>query len=244
MDANEMSYEFDVLFDKIASFSSPGYTAKEKSVFLTKAEEILCNRYQSAEFAEKRRRDLANMTRTVLIQTPSSTQDVSKPNAVRYDLPADLMYIESEFVTVTSTKACFDNSKLARNQIPVIPKREDEYVIQIRNPHKKPLLEGSTYDCVWRLDFYDNTAANGGTGRVDLITDGTFDVVAYRVTYFKKPAGIVPVIPGDTSTTTQVDSELNFTAHREIVDIAIRIAAGVTNPQDYQIKLNEEKINN
>jgi hypothetical protein len=41
-----------------------------------------------------------------------------------------------------------------------------------------------------------------------------------------------------------VDSELGSTVHRELVEIAVRIAAGVTTPQEYQIKLNEEQLNN
>ena len=67
MNADEMGYQFDVLFDKIASFSSPGYTDKEKSVFLTKAEDILVKRYQPAEYLERRRQDMANLTRTASI---------------------------------------------------------------------------------------------------------------------------------------------------------------------------------
>lgn len=236
MNANEMSYEFDLLFDKIASFSSPGYTAKEKGVFLTKAEEIFTNRYQKAEFTEKRRRDLANLTRTQDISTSSTTQDTGKPNGTRYDLPLDLMYIESEEVTVTSSDDCFDGNRIA-----VVPKPEDVYAIQIKNPHKKPLLKGSTYDCAWRMDFYDNS---NGIKRVDLITDGTFSINTYHLTYYKKPVGITPLLSGDSSTTVQVDSELNFTCHREIVEIAIRIAAGSVDPQEYQIKMNEEQINN
>ena len=231
-----MAYEFDVLYDKIASLDSPGYTAKEKSVFLTKAQEIFVDRYGKAEYVERRRRDLANLTRNSDISNASTTQDTGKPNGTRYDLPTDLMYIESEEVTIGHSNTCFNG-----NRIMVIPQTEDGYNLQKYNPFRKPQVKGSDYDCFWRMDFYDNT---NGTKRVDIITDGTATTTTYHVTYIKTPVDIVPVISGDSSTTTQSDCELNDTSHREIVDIAIRIASGITQPQEYQVKMNEEKINN
>jgi hypothetical protein len=235
MDANEMSYEFDVLYDKIASQSSPGYTDREKSVILSKAQEILVKRYQPSEYKEQRRRDMANLTRNVDITTASTTQDTGKPNGTRYDLPTDFMYFEGEEVTVSSSNACFTG-----NRILVDPTTEDEYSLKIKNPFEKPQLTGSDYDTVLRMDFWDNT---NGTKRIELITDGTFTITTYHVAYFKQPVNIVP-FTGDGTTTAQVDCELNPTIHRELIEVAIRIAAGITQPQEYQIKLNEEQINN
>jgi hypothetical protein len=110
MNANEMSYEFDVLYDRVASAGSPGYTDKEKSVFLTKAELVLIDRYAPREYTERRRRDFANITSSVDITTQS--------------LPSDFMYAESEEVTISSSNTCFDSSRIM-----VLPKREDEYVL-------------------------------------------------------------------------------------------------------------------
>jgi len=230
-----MLYEFEVLYDKIASDSSPGYSNKEISVFLTKAEDIVVKKYQPSEWLERRRRDMANLTKSINISTPSVTQDIGKPNGVRYDLPSDFMYMESEEVTVDSTDECLNGKRIL-----VYPEREDSYSLQIKNPFKNPQLTGSAYDNVWRMDFYNNL---NGTKRVDLITDGTYTVNTYHLTYFKQPQGIVPMT-GDGTTTAQLDCELNSTIHHEIVELAVRIASGVTNPREYQIKLNEEKINN
>lgn len=235
MNANEMSYQFDVLFDKIASLSSPGYTDQEKSVFLTRAEDILVKRYQPAEYLERRRQDMANLTRVVDITAASTTQDIGKPNGTRYDLPSDFMYHESEEVTIDSSTACYDG-----NRIMVTAGREDEYSIQIKNPFVRPQVIGSDYDCAWRMDFYDNT---NGIKRVQLITDGTFTIDTYHLTYFKQPIGITP-FTGDGSTSARVDCELGTTVHHELVEIAVRIAAGIATPQEYQIKMNEEQINN
>jgi len=236
MDANEMSYQFDVLYDSIASLTSPGYTAKEKSLLLTNAQDIVVDKLQPKEFKEKNRRALDNILRTVDISTASVTQGTGKPNGSRYDLPSDFMYHESEEVTVSSTADCFNG-----NRIMVHAGRQDEYSIQIKNPHKKPMLSGSDYDNVWRLDYNDNT---NGIKRVDLITDGTFTIATYHLTYMKRPGPITPLLSGDTSTTVQSDCELDISIHRQIVETAIRIATGITNPQEYQIKINEETLNN
>jgi len=250
MTANEMSYEFDILYDKIASLSSPGYTDKEKSVFLSKAQEILVKRYQPAEYKERRRQDMSNMTKSVNISSASSTQDISKPNSTRYDLPLDFMYHESEEVTIGSTTTCYNGRRIM-----VRPATEDEYSLQIKNPHEKPILAGTDYDCVWRMDFYpylvqDKAVAGVLTptytsyGRVNLITDGVFTITTYHLTYFAQPVDIVPFNGFDGTTTAAVDCELNDTIHRELVEVAVRVASGTTTPQDYQLKLNEEKTNN
>ena len=234
MDANEMTYMFDILYDKIASASSPGYTAREIGAFLTKAEKVFVNRYQSDENDDRRRMDLSPIKRTAQISTPSTSQDIGKPNGYRFNLPADFLYMLSEEAVVGSSNDCLNN-----NRVRVVPKREDEYSIQIHNPLKRPELKGSAGDLVWRLTYGVDT-----TKRVDLITDGTFTIGSYFVTYYKVPNEIVPVIAGDSSTTTQSDSELSDSCHEEVVEMAVRIAAGVTTPQEYNLKLNEEKINN
>jgi len=241
-----MAYQFDILYDKIASESSPGYTSREKGVFLTKAQTIFVDGYYSKEHSGRRARDLDNIKVTAKLTTQSATQDEGKPFGTRYDLPSDFLYSMSEEVTVTSSNECLDGRRIR-----VIPKREDEYAIQILNPFKRPSLKGSAGDLAWSMTFrsYPNPSVLGAVGdnlikRVDLITDGTFDINEYYLTYIKVPNDIIPVTAGDNSTTSQSNCELNPSSHDEIVEIAVRIATGVTNPQEYQIKLNEEKLNN
>jgi hypothetical protein len=235
MDANEMVYRFDILYDKIASGSSPGYTNREKSVFLTKAQGVLVDKYQSLEGDESRRVNLSNIKKTIEITTPSAIQGAGKPFGYRYDLPSDYLHPLSEEVTVVSLNECLNG-----NRVRVVPKREDEYSIQIHNPLKRPSVIGSAGDLVWRLFSGDD----GTNNRVDIITDGTFTISSYFLTYYRQSADIIPVTAGDPSTTVRSDSEVNSSCHEEIVEIAVRIASGVATPQDYQIALNEEKINN
>ena len=57
MTSNEMQYEFNVLYDKISSAGSPGYTDKEVGVLLTKAQQTylqeIFDPYKSFEETEK-----------------------------------------------------------------------------------------------------------------------------------------------------------------------------------------------
>lgn len=237
MDANQMRYEFDVLFDKITSLDSPGYTDREVSVFLTKAQDIFIkngyNPFNSLEQTDRRRREFVELKRNYNSSTPSTSQVGVNPNGTFYDLPADFMLPLKEECTIASSNPCIQNTRISINVI-----TEDEYTIQLKNPFKRPAAQGLDTDFAWRLDFSQN-----GNKRVELITDGTFTISTYHLRYLKEPQDIVPVT-GDGTTTTQLDCELDNLSHREIIDIAVRIAAGVTTPQDYQIKVNEERVNN
>ena len=231
-----MRYEFDVLFDKITSLDSPGYTDQEVSVFLTKAQEIFIksgyNPFNSLEQNDRRRREFVELKRNYTSSTPSVNQVGVNPNGYFFDLPLDFMLPLKEECTILSSNACANNTRIPLNII-----TEDEYTIQLRNPFKKPEAKGLDTDFAWRLDF-----SQSGNKRVELISDGTFTFGTYHLRYLKEPQDIIPF--GDGSTLVQQDCELDNLSHREIVDIAVRIAAGVTTPQDYQIKVNEEKINN
>lgn len=242
MNANEMSYQFDVLFDKIASFDSPGYTAKEKSVLLTKAQDIFIDKNYQDDHSEKSKKDFSEITNSVFLTSlSSSTTYEPKPNGVFFDVPDDLLYVKSEAVNVNSSNLCLNGYRVR-----VKPVRDDEYELQKHNPHKKPKVIGASHDLIWSLPVSDylNTSTGTTKKRVQLISDGSVSIVGYYLTYLRKPNDIVPLLTGDSSTTTQSDCELGESSHREIVEIAIRIASGAIESQGYQIKLNEEKINN
>lgn len=239
MDANAMKNEFLVLYDKVTSSSAPGYTNAEISIFLSKAQESIIDeafdsqKERSSQETEKRRREFDELIRAAT-PTPSATQTYAHPNGVFFDLPSDFLYAMSEEVTTSSSDAC--NSGV---RVRVKPITEDEYAATIRNPLKKPYVSGGN-GLVWRMDF---SAATAGTKRVELITDSTFTVGTYHLRYLKQPVDIVPYDSTDTSTSAQVDCEMPIPVHRSIVERAVRIATGVTNPQEYQIKLNEENLN-
>lgn len=232
MTAAELKENFLVLYDKVTNFAAPGYEDYEINIFLNKAQEQLIKRYynykgnkykEGFEETEKRRKDLSELTRNADLSATSisSSQSGISPNGVLYDLPSELLYTLREEVTIKSNDSCLNG-----NRISVKPITHDEYTINKKNPFKRP---DSTL--VWRLDYgRDNQTTN--QRRHELITDGSFNITTYHLRYLKRPLDI------DVNGTT---SELDESVHREIIDIAVRIAAGITDPASYQIKVNEEQ---
>ena len=232
MTAVEMRDLFFILYDKITNLAAPGYTDGEISDFLNKAQLQFVkhrynekgNKYQEGfEETEKRRKDLAQLTRN-LVAGISSDQTGVSPNGVFYDLPEGFMYTLREEATITSSDDCVDGQRIY-----IKPITHDEYAINLLNPFKKP-----DTTVAWRLD-YSNTSPVSGTAtkRHELVTDGTYSVGTYHLRYLNMPSNI-DIAGGITS-------ELDPSVHEEVVDAAVRIAAGITDPGSYQIKVIEEQ---
>jgi hypothetical protein len=224
MTSNEMQYEFNVLYDKISSAGSPGYTDKEVGVLLTKAQQ------KSFEETEKRRKDFG-LIKYPFTGTLSATQTGVHTNGYLYELPTDTLYIVQEEAVIASAGTCYNG-----DTVKIKPVTEDEYNLNIKNPYRKP----SPAHLIWRMDF--NNPNDFQVPRHELITDGTFTITTYRGRYLKYPQDIVPY-NNDGTTTTAQNCELPEIAHRPIIDIAVRMAVAVTNPPEYQVKLNEQKVN-
>lgn len=233
MTNQEMKQEFLILYDKITNFDAPGYEDIEISIFLTKAQEriflrnyrSLGNKFQEGfEGTEARRKELQELVKGVEITTPSTTQTNSLPNGVFYDLPADFLFAISEEVTTASTEECKDGKRLM-----IKPTTHDEYSINIRNPFKKPSIR----KYVWRLDYSGD--------KHELITDGTFSVAKYHLRYLKTLAPIVIGTDTVDGATGPLDCELNNILHKRIIDEAVKIATGGTDPEEYQIKNIEQQ---
>lgn len=240
LDASQMKDNFLVLYDKVTNFAAPGYEDEEISLFLTKAQDQIVKRYYNYkgnkykdgfEETEKRRKDLAELIKQDIIDCTavatlpalgiSSNQVGASTNGTLVDLPESLLYTLREEVTITgATDTCIADGTL----LEVKPVTHDEYTANIRNPFKRPDTTK-----VWRLDFSSDV---GGARRHELITDGSYSLGTYIIRYLKRPADIVIPTSG---------SELNPSMHQEIVDTAVRIASGITDPATYQIKVNEEQ---
>lgn len=234
MTAGEMKDLFLILYDKITNLAAPGYTDAEISDFLNKAQLQFVkrrysekgNQYQEGfEETEKRRKDLAQLTRN--LEAPlSSDQTGASPNGYFYDLPEGYLYTLREEATIVSTDECIDG-----NRINIKPITHDEYSINLLNPFKKP-----DKTVVWRLDFSNVGAVISPTvttKRHELVTDGNYTIGTYHVRYLHIPANIDII--------NDIGSELDPSVHDELVDIAVRIAAGITDPATYQIKMMEEQ---
>jgi len=233
MTNTEMKQEFLILYDKITNFDAPGYEDVEISVFLTKAQErvvlshirSLGNKYQEGfEESEIRRKELNELVRGVTITTPSATQTNSLPNGVFYDLPDDFLFAISEEITTASTDSCKNGVRLM-----VKPTTHDELVINTRNPFKKP----SILRYAWRVDYSD--------GKHELITDASFSVAEYHLRYLKTLRPIVIGANTVDGAAGPLDCELNNILHKRIIDEAVKIATGITDPEKYQIKNIEQQ---
>ncbi len=214
---------FELLFDKITNNDAPGYEDTEISVLLTKAEErFFLQNYtgtnklrEGFEETEKRRKDLSELTsNSELISTSvSSSQVGTLPNGVFYDLPTDFLYSIKEEVTISSDDACVNG-----NRIKVKPITHDEYTVNIENPFKQPYDE-----LAWRIDYSRETSTSNK--RHELITDGSYNVTTYHLRYLKRLPGITV---DRTVTTNQVNSALDESTHRRIIDIAVELALEIT----------------
>ena len=236
MTAQEFELSFLRLYDKVTNLAAPGYTQEEIQLFLTKAElQAVKHRYnykgnkyrEGVEATEKRRKDLSELVRGVDISGGSnnlSDQTGAFPTGEFFDLPEDFLYTLIEEITIEHADACFNG-----NRIKVKPITHDEYNASIKNPFKKP-----NEDLAWRLDFSHDTVNATEALRHEIVTNAATTITTYHVRYIKLPRGIDLV--------NNVTSELHEAMHEEIVDMAVRIATGITDPQSYQIKAAEEKL--
>lgn len=183
---NELSNEFDILYNNIMSNQAPGLDEYEKSVFLTKAQNEIVknyfnpkgNKYQEGfDGSQKRQIDFSE-----LMATASLTGDVVPENSFLNGIngaytiknfPKDIFVVINEAVDV------IPNSDLAGNKrLQVIPIRYDEYTRVSSKPYKQPLKNQA-----WRIIM--------GSKEVDLIIGNNNILVKYCVRYIKKPDPII-----------------------------------------------------
>lgn len=223
MTAAEMKTEFNILYDKIANSSAPGYLDDEISMFLTLAQErvvkhrysFLGNKYQdSFDETEKRKKELQALLQPsvdstgVLKTTVSSNQTaITLPNGVIYDLPSDLWLPVTEWVISTSCEEIRD----------VIPVTHDEIILQRNNPFLSPNKRK-----VWRKD----APSFNNIFRSEIISNGD-PITEYHVQYLKKPSAIVVG-------TNPVNCELHDMIHRDIISEAVNVALETVQEQRFQ----------
>jgi hypothetical protein len=236
MTAAEMEQAFDILYDKVTNFAAPGYTQLEKSIFLTKAQDrVVLNHYNPAgnkykagfEETEQRRKDLQELENGVTIISPSATQTNVLPNGVFFDLPNDCLYATSEEVTVSSTDSCLNGKR-----VKVKPITHDEYTINKRNPFKQPFVRDDD-GLIWRLDY--------NTRRHELIYPSNVTISSYHLRYLMRPKPIILGAFTVNGVAGPLSCTLNNIIHDRIIDEAVKIATGITDPQVYQIKNAENQ---
>lgn len=232
MTSVEMQERFLISYDKITNFDAPGYEDEEISILLTKAQERVFYSYYNVlgnktgegfESTEARRKELSRLVTGVVITIPSVSQTGAMPNGVFFDLPDDCLFAITEEITLSSEDPCLEGKRIR-----VKPIRHDAYSINVNNPFKKP-----DDDLAWRLDYSNN--------RHEIITKPGVGISAYHVRYIKR---LTPIITGAFSiegVAGPLDSLLDKFLHERIIDEAVKTAAGITDPQSYQIKMQEQK---
>jgi hypothetical protein len=246
MTANEMFDTFLLRYDKVTNFAAPGYEPIEVENILNDSYERFVkttysyrsNRYKEGfEETEKRRKDLKELIRGPrdlsgnLVTSLSLNQNDALQFGQIFNLPDDCWLVISEYAVTDVPDCTLPNSFVT---VPIKPITHDEYVANIRNPEKKPYVSGID-GLVWRLDLAKENP--NSQPRHELVNDGTFLVTAYHLRYIKKLTRIVIDLANPAN---QINCELDDSTHSEIVDIAVRRAAGITDERQYQLKLNEE----
>lgn len=218
MTTNEFEWEFDVLYNNIASNAAPGINSYEKSVLLTKAQEEIIKNYfnpQGNKYKEgfddsvKRQIDFSGLI-SVAQGTLLDRQGFDLRAKV-FKIPKDVFLIINEsIVTNTGVKQ-------------IIPIKFDEYTRLMSKPYKEPLKYQA-----WRLV----TEGDINTGvTVEIIPNSQETIDNYTLRYVRRPRPIILAdlkseygdvsINGETSIS---QCELNPLIHREILQRAVELA--------------------
>lgn len=218
MTTNEFEWEFDVLYNNIASNAAPGINSYEKSVLLTKAQDELIKNYfnpQGNKYKEgfdgsaKRQIDFSG-----LISVANGTlldQQGFDLRAKVFKIPTDVFLIINEsIVTNTGIKQ-------------IIPIKFDEYTRLMSKPYKEPLKFQA-----WRL-ITDGDINSGVT--VEIIPNSQETINSYTLRYVRRPKPIILANLkseyGDVSINGETEisqCELNPLVHREILQRAVELA--------------------
>lgn len=210
MTIQEISNEFDILYNNIASGAAPPLNSYEKSVLLTKAQqELVVNYYNGAnarsssfESTEEVRRYLDSLIRSVTFTTANASTTEMSFYKYTYTKPSDLLFVVREYAK-TSGNGCFSNFQLMVNVI-----AQEDLNRVLNDPFKGPSDRKAI-----RVD----TATNNGV-EFDVYSKRTLG--EYTIVYLKHPA---PIILEDLSTWgLTVDGEIGPTTQLDIPELLQR----------------------
>lgn len=245
--ANDVWLNVLVKYEKLTSNSAPGIQDSQASSILTKAQwhyiesrvyPLNNNKKQGLEETEVRTQGLSALVTPVSITTFTPGNIT---NGVYAELPLDFMYTMLEDVEI-------DKPSCVTGKDPVMSVdiiSHDEYIKGILDPYKRPYFDGYL-GLVWRMTYgRNNTAYNsqtntvaagysfmtGQTGKLhQLITDGTFNVTSYNVTYLRQPRNIIVTY---YSGGLQQNPELDESTIPAIIDIAVDLLKeALTQPNE------------
>lgn len=219
MTNSEFSAQFDDLYNNITSNQAPGLDDREKSVFLTLAQEQLILVYYgeagtnniSFEFTEDIRRYLSSLVKTKVVSPEESSGLVplSKDSQI-FSLPEKLWFITYEAAKLQSS----DDNCTSGKSIEVVPVRQDEFHRINENPFKR-----ASFRRALRLDISGN--------KVELVSKTPIE--SYLVRYLERPTPIILTDLSEYGSTIEGISEetpcaLNECVHSAILKAAVALA--------------------
>lgn len=246
MTANQMANDLEIRLDRALSFGSPGYEDFELSRVLTQAEFMYVKKYMSGltnlktygfEETEARGQGFSALITDSGLLPVSADQTGTLENGTFYDLPDDFMFTILE-IAGTDAPDCraTDESNLYA-EVRVVS--HDEYTRFKRNVYKRPYANG--YDAtVFRMYFSPQINSLDPTvestpKRHELITDGTFNVVDYRMRYLKNPPDIVV---DRSNPNNQRNCILDEFTHDVIVDLARDLMLEIVKEQKLDAEID------
>lgn len=224
----ELSQQFDLLYNNLASDQAPPLNSYEVSVFLTKAQlEIVKQRFlptgnfkqTGIDDSHKRQVDLSELIKMDSPkQLSTSTYDI---RGTIYSLPEDYFLMLNEQVIISTGST-----------LVVCPIKYDEYNRIMMKPYHEPYKKQA-----WRI--------NHNNSQIEIIPHTGETVLTYRIRYVKRPQ---PIILEDLEDglsieglTKATECELNPEVHSEIVDRAVFLAKAfyLNNDANEVLQINQ-----
>jgi len=223
----EMHLAFTVQYDSVSTLGYPGFEPEEIDLFLNRSiQRFVVTRYtgnnvkgESFEDNQKRIEDLRVLVVNNLLTRTNIVASTTYPNAFEYTLPNGTP--DPNYLFMVSCEAGVDRDEcgetVTNRRIAIKQITHDQYVTYTRDPFNKPNLNRV-------LAIFEGN-------KVILITDGTYNVTAFYMSYL--------TYPNVVSLSGPVNCNLPSYTHQEIVDLAVQLCvAAVENPQRLQIEQN------
>lgn len=208
MTLQEISQEFDLLYNNISSNQAPGLTEYEKSVFLTQAQEaLILDLYKgvtgdSFETTEEVTRYLNSLVTTYNVSQLNSNDFMLSVKETKITLPDNLL-----FITYQAAKA---NDR----DVIVVPTNQDSLFNELKNPFKGP--NKNRVLCISEENM--NTIYSKG------------DIQRYYMKYIAHPYPIILENEGFTINGYSDPKEISWlpeSLHRQIILRAVQMAKSV-----------------
>lgn len=237
----EFSAEFDILYNNVTSNKAPGLDEYEKSVFLTKAQEMLIKEDfnkltdisgRGVDGNPIRHYDFSNIIDTKPMIKVSNTEGITKidPRSALYEYPDNILFILNETIR--------DSLYLYH----ITPLSHEEYQRLIQQPYALPRKRE-----VWKLlnTTQERTITSSSPGALPAPTSSTkrYNIVeiigkynntpTYNVRFIRKPSPIILDDLNNYGTDLNIDGEVDVQnpvcelpeyMHREILERAITLA--------------------